>query len=165
MCILCVRVKINKRSFEPFCVWILGKDSNLCHSAGEDRWLCTLILQQGKRVEYAAAADALTFCPDDFGEFYKQRRRWTPSTMANILDLLSDWRHVTRVNGSISLLFITYQVSQCATFFIVFLFGQKGRDLCSVSFEFFRLEKERELELELENFIFQDCSLGSFRPV
>ena len=23
MCILCVRVKINKRSFEPFCVWIL----------------------------------------------------------------------------------------------------------------------------------------------
>ena len=22
MCILCVRVKINKRSFEPFCVWI-----------------------------------------------------------------------------------------------------------------------------------------------
>ena len=71
------------------------------------------MLQQGKRVEYAAAADALTFCPDDFGEFYKQRRRWTPSTMANILDLLSDWRHVTRVNGSISLLFIAYQVSQC----------------------------------------------------
>ena len=23
MCIQCVRVKINKRSFEPFCVWIL----------------------------------------------------------------------------------------------------------------------------------------------
>ena len=22
ICILCVRVKINKRSFEPFCVWI-----------------------------------------------------------------------------------------------------------------------------------------------
>ena len=22
MCILCVRVKLNKRSFEPFCVWI-----------------------------------------------------------------------------------------------------------------------------------------------
>ena len=79
-------------------------------AAGEDRWLCTLMLQQGKRVEYAAAADALTFCPDDFGEFYKQRRRWTPSTMANILDLLLDWRHVTKRNGSISLLFIAYQV-------------------------------------------------------
>ena len=23
MCILCIRVKINKRSFEPFCIWIL----------------------------------------------------------------------------------------------------------------------------------------------
>ena len=23
MCILCVRIKINKRSFEIFCVWIL----------------------------------------------------------------------------------------------------------------------------------------------
>ncbi|KAK7112101.1 chitin synthase chs-2-like [Littorina saxatilis] len=79
------------------------------YDMGEDRWLCTLLLQQGKRVEYAAAADALTFCPDDFGEFYKQRRRWTPSTMANILDLLSDWRHVTKVNGSISFLFIAYQ--------------------------------------------------------
>ena len=22
ICVLCVRVKINKRSFEPFCVWI-----------------------------------------------------------------------------------------------------------------------------------------------
>ena len=24
ICILCVRVKINKRSFEPFCVWIFN---------------------------------------------------------------------------------------------------------------------------------------------
>ena len=26
--ILCVRVKINKRSFEPFCVWILSWNAN-----------------------------------------------------------------------------------------------------------------------------------------
>ena len=26
ICILCVRVKINKRSFEPFCVWILSPE-------------------------------------------------------------------------------------------------------------------------------------------
>ena len=143
MCILCVRVRINKRSSEPFCVRILGKELNLCHSAGEDRWLCTLILQQGKRVEYAAAADALTFCPDDFGEFYKQRRRWTPSTMANILDLLSDWRHVTRVNGSISLLFITYQVSQCATFLsFSFLVRNEGTCVLFSLFEFSRLVSE-----------------------
>ena len=24
ICILCVRVQINKRSFEPFCLWILS---------------------------------------------------------------------------------------------------------------------------------------------
>jgi chitin synthase len=55
---------------------------------GEDRWLCTLMLQQGYRIEYCAAAEALTFAPEEFREFFNQRRRWLPSTMANILDLL-----------------------------------------------------------------------------
>lgn len=31
---------------------------------GEDRWLCTLLLQQGFRVEYCAASDALTYAPE-----------------------------------------------------------------------------------------------------
>ncbi|CAC5366537.1 CHS1 [Mytilus coruscus] len=61
---------------------------------GEDRWLCTLLLQQGYRVEYSAAADALTYAPEGFDEFYNQRRRWSPSTMANILDLLGDWKNL-----------------------------------------------------------------------
>ncbi|KAH3826732.1 hypothetical protein DPMN_128642 [Dreissena polymorpha] len=56
--------------------------------SGEDRWLCTLLLQQGYRIEYCAAADALTYAPEGFDEFYNQRRRWSPSTMANIMDLL-----------------------------------------------------------------------------
>ena len=30
ICILCVRVIINKCSFEPFCVWILTKDEFVC---------------------------------------------------------------------------------------------------------------------------------------
>ena len=64
---------------------------------GEDRWLCTLLLQQGYRVEYCAAADALTYAPEGFREFFNQRRRWSPSTMANIMDLLQDWRHVIKV--------------------------------------------------------------------
>ena len=41
--------------------------------SGEDRWLCTLLLQQGYRIEYAAAADAITFAPEGFNEFYNQR--------------------------------------------------------------------------------------------
>lgn len=80
------------------------------YDQGEDRWLCTLLLQQGFRVEYCAASDALTYCPETFNEFYKQRRRWAPSTMANIMDLLMDWRNVRRKNDSISTLYIIYQV-------------------------------------------------------
>lgn len=80
------------------------------YDQGEDRWLCTLLLQQGYRVEYCAAADALTYAPEGFKEFYNQRRRWSPSTMANIMDLLGDWRNVVKVNENISLLFMAYQL-------------------------------------------------------
>ncbi|GFR70591.1 chitin synthase [Elysia marginata] len=79
-------------------------------TAGEDRWLCTLLLQQGYRVEYCAAADALTYCPEGFNEFYNQRRRWTPSTMANILDLLSSWRLLIQTNENFSALYVLYQL-------------------------------------------------------
>ena len=34
ICILCVRVKINKRSFEPFCVWILFQNAS-SHSVSD----------------------------------------------------------------------------------------------------------------------------------
>jgi hypothetical protein len=54
-----------------------------------DRWLCTLLLQQGWKIDYAAGADAFTFAPETFTDFYIQRRRWAPSTLANIIDLLS----------------------------------------------------------------------------
>lgn len=59
---------------------------------GEDRWLSTLLLKQGYRIEYAAAADAETYAPEGFDEFFNQRRRWTPSSVANTLDLLSDFK-------------------------------------------------------------------------
>ncbi|KAK3611782.1 hypothetical protein CHS0354_014134 [Potamilus streckersoni] len=76
---------------------------------GEDRWLCTLLLQQGYRVEYVAASDALTEAPEGFNEFFNQRRRWSPSTMANILDLLLDWKHVRKQNPDISTVYLFYQ--------------------------------------------------------
>lgn len=78
--------------------------------SGEDRWLCTLMLQQGYKVEYVAASDALTYAPEGFNEFYNQRRRWSPSTMANIIDLLMDWRNVTRKNEDITKIYILYQM-------------------------------------------------------
>ena len=73
------------------------------YDQGEDRWLCTLLLQRGYRVEYCAASDALTFAPEGFNEFFNQRRRWIPSTIANILDLLAGYRNVVKVNESISI--------------------------------------------------------------
>ncbi|KAI5630706.1 chitin synthase domain-containing protein [Phthorimaea operculella] len=80
------------------------------YDQGEDRWLCTLLLQRGYRVEYSAASDAYTHCPERFDEFFNQRRRWVPSTMANILDLLVDYKSTVRVNDNISTLYIVYQM-------------------------------------------------------
>ena len=77
---------------------------------GEDRWLCTLLLQRGWRVEYSAASDTYTACPEGFDEFYNQRRRWMPSTILNILDILENWKSVTKVNEDISWLYIAYQM-------------------------------------------------------
>ncbi|GFO49740.1 chitin synthase, partial [Plakobranchus ocellatus] len=76
---------------------------------GEDRWLSTLLLQQGYRIDYCAAADAYTQAPETFTEFFNQRRRWGPSTLANILDLLGDWRNVVHMNDNVSSLYIFYQ--------------------------------------------------------
>ncbi|VDK53649.1 unnamed protein product [Anisakis simplex] len=79
------------------------------YDQGEDRWLCTLLLQRGYRVEYCAASDALTFAPEGFSEYFNQRRRWIPSTLANIVDLLKDYKNVVTVNESISIWYIIYQ--------------------------------------------------------
>jgi len=79
------------------------------YDQGEDRWLCTLLLQTGYRVDYCAASDALTYAPETFEEFFNQRRRWMPSTIANIVDLLTDARHTILVNENISYLYILYQ--------------------------------------------------------
>ncbi|XP_059143322.1 uncharacterized protein LOC131930739 [Physella acuta] len=82
---------------------------HLQYDQGEDRWLCTLMLQQGYKIEYAAAADAWTFAPEGFFEFFNQRRRWMPSTIANILDLLGSSQLTRKKNSNISMLYILYQ--------------------------------------------------------
>ncbi|CAB3381251.1 Hypothetical predicted protein [Cloeon dipterum] len=79
------------------------------YDQGEDRWLCTLLLQRGYRVEYSAASDAYTHCPEGFIEFYNQRRRWVPSTMANIMDLLADYKRTVRINNNLSFNYMIYQ--------------------------------------------------------
>lgn len=80
-------------------------------TSGEDRWLSTLLLQQGYRVEYCAASDAMTQTPEGFKEFFNQRRRWIPSTLANIMDLLQSYRTTVKMNDNISYLYIAYQAA------------------------------------------------------
>uniref|UniRef100_A0A3B4GG38 chitin synthase n=1 Tax=Pundamilia nyererei TaxID=303518 RepID=A0A3B4GG38_9CICH len=80
------------------------------YDQGEDRWLCTLLLQQGWRVEYNAASDAYTNSPQEFEEFYNQRRRWGPSTLANTLDLLHSGPETVKRNESISGIYVFYQM-------------------------------------------------------
>ncbi|XP_063421976.1 chitin synthase chs-2-like [Mytilus trossulus] len=80
------------------------------YDQGEDRWLCTLLLKKGWKIEYCAESDSYTFAPEGFYEFFNQRRRWTPSTMANILDLILDYKNVTKTNQNISFLYIVYHI-------------------------------------------------------
>uniref|UniRef100_A0A8C9XJS5 chitin synthase n=1 Tax=Sander lucioperca TaxID=283035 RepID=A0A8C9XJS5_SANLU len=85
------------------------------YDQGEDRWLCTLLLKQGWRVEYNAAADAYTNAPENFGELYNQRRRWGPSTMANVVDLLGSTSTISNRNRSMSKPFMFYQLFAIAS--------------------------------------------------
>ena len=64
---------------------------------------------QGWRIEYCAASDSYTAAPTAFNEFFNQRRRWMPSTIANIFDLLQDYKHVCESNPDISIFYIMYQ--------------------------------------------------------
>ncbi|XP_047437429.1 chitin synthase 1 [Mugil cephalus] len=85
------------------------------YDQGEDRWLCTLLLQQGWRVEYNAASDAYTNSPQEFKEFYNQRRRWGPSTLANTLDVLHSGAETVKRNTSVSRPYIFYQMFTVAS--------------------------------------------------
>ncbi|ESO87528.1 hypothetical protein LOTGIDRAFT_235019 [Lottia gigantea] len=79
------------------------------YEQGEDRWLCTLLLQQGYKIDYCAGSDAFTYAPETFHDFYIQRRRWSPSTMANVMDLLGSWKTTIKMNNNISTPFMFYQ--------------------------------------------------------
>ena len=81
----------------------------LTKDMGEDRWLCTLLIQAGWRLEYAAVSQDSTYCPESFDEFFKQRRRWIPSTVANLALVISSYGKITSSNDSISIMFILYQ--------------------------------------------------------
>ncbi|XP_065196251.1 uncharacterized protein LOC135827718 isoform X2 [Sycon ciliatum] len=81
----------------------------LTKDMGEDRWLCTLLVEKGWQLVYCAASENHTFCPDNFEEFYKQRRRWIPSTLANLGLCVEHSKKIVQNNDSVGWWFILYQ--------------------------------------------------------
>ena len=77
---------------------------------GEDRWLCTLMIERGWRLDYCASAAVTTYCPEGFNEFFKQRRRWGPSRLANQALLIQRQKEIRKSNDDVNIVFIVYQV-------------------------------------------------------
>ncbi|XP_078604966.1 uncharacterized protein LOC144878360 isoform X2 [Branchiostoma floridae x Branchiostoma japonicum] len=90
----------------------------LMKDMGEDRWLCTLMVERGKRLVYTSIAEDSTFVPESFDEFFNQRRRWGPSTVANQIELLRKWKRGDIKNSSVSFLFMLYQLLLFFSFLI-----------------------------------------------
>jgi len=84
--------------------------TKLMMDQGEDRWLCTLMLLTGGRIEFEAGSHCQTFAPEDLDTFYKQRRRWGPSTAVNIFELISKRELAVSQNSYITNVYIFYQL-------------------------------------------------------
>ena len=115
-CVLCCpgcfsvfRCSALKDVLEEYSSDVTGGFEFLIKDMGEDRWLCTLLIQKGWRLEYCAISEDYTYCPEAFDEFFKQRRRWVPSTVANLALLISESRSITRGNDTVSIIFIIFQ--------------------------------------------------------
>ena len=87
-------------------------------SAGEDRWMCTLMMLRGWKLGYSNFSCNGTYCPDNFDEFIKQRRRWILSDFANSLMVFENLPRLVRQNACFSLVYILYLLQ---LFVIVFL--------------------------------------------
>ena len=109
-CFSLFRCSALKLVMEEYATEVTGASEFLKKAIGEDRWLCTLLIKQGLRLEYCAISEDYTYCPVEFDEFYKQRRRWIPSTMANLIMLVSESGNIIQCNDSISILYILFQM-------------------------------------------------------
>lgn len=108
-CFSAFRCSALAEVLEEYSTEATGGSEFLMKDMGEDRWLCTLLIKKGLRLEYCAISEDQTYCPTEFDEFFKQRRRWIPSTMANLFMLVSESGIITRGNDSISILYILFQ--------------------------------------------------------
>ncbi|XP_071110841.1 uncharacterized protein [Haliotis cracherodii] len=73
---------------------------------GEDRWLCTLMMMQGWKLEYIDNCRNSTHCPESFTEFLRQRRRWVLSELSNMVLIFQSLSELVRRNSAFSAIFI-----------------------------------------------------------
>eukprot|EP00039_Didymoeca_costata_P018927 m.335536 g.335536 ORF g.335536 m.335536 type:complete len:1121 (-) comp17624_c0_seq1:166-3528(-) len=76
---------------------------------GEDRFLCLLLIRIGFTLAYLPSAVADTYCPVDWEEFLKQRRRWITSTLANQIEVIARGPKICRKTNGINMSFICLQ--------------------------------------------------------
>ena len=65
-------------------------------------------VKKGWRIEYCAASENSTQCPEEFEELYMQRRRWVASTLANMMLLIKEWDIVAQFNHRVTVFFLLY---------------------------------------------------------
>ncbi|XP_059169286.1 uncharacterized protein LOC131951039 [Physella acuta] len=104
--------------FQQFCTPPHSAFDNLVMDHGEDRWLCTLLMQAGWRLAYSSQAHNSTHCPETVGEFLRQRRRWVLSELSNMAAIFVTLRKLVRNNASFSGMFL---ISLLTTFLWVVL--------------------------------------------
>lgn len=73
--------------------------------------MATLMMINGWRLRYSAFADNTTYCPDTFQEFFKQRRRWILSDIANAILVVQNLFKLLRNNECFTLVYIVYLVN------------------------------------------------------
>ncbi|CAH1272482.1 CASKIN2 [Branchiostoma lanceolatum] len=109
-CFSVYRAKAVRDGLAEYSTHVTKANEFLIKDMGEDRWFCTLLVESGWKLEYSAVSEDSTFCPETFDEFFKQRRRWLPSTVANLVLVVQKWKTLVTKNSNISRLFILYQL-------------------------------------------------------
>ena len=88
----------------------------ICLDAGEDLWLCMLLLRQGYHIQYCETAEAETVAPTTLPELFKQRRRWVSSGFLNTLFFIRSAKRTLKFNDHATALYLLYHVcDQCYT--------------------------------------------------
>ncbi|KAL5496453.1 hypothetical protein EMCRGX_G012737 [Ephydatia muelleri] len=108
-CFSVFRCSALRSVLDTYSTEVTSASEFLTKDMGEDRWLCTLLVENGWKLEYCPTSENYTHCPESFDEFFKQRKRWIPSTIANLSLLITQASKVTKKNVHVSLLFVIFE--------------------------------------------------------